>query len=177
MDLGILERISRSAKAVIGEVEKMIQPQGPQRLSDLITADRICFLGSRNRDGALQELVRAASSSGACPDVEGFLAAVMDREKIVSTGIGLGVAIPHAKIGSQPDFFLCIGISAEGIDWKAIDGEPCRLIFLIGGPDNRPNDYLQVLSNLTTFLREEEVRKNLLKSTSPLDILSSFKGF
>ena len=155
----------------------MIQPQGALRLSDLITAERICFLRTLDRDEALKELVQAAVDSGACPDAESFLSAVMGREKIVSTGIGLGVAIPHAKISSQPDFFLCVGIAPEGIDWKAIDGEPCRLIFLIGGPDNRPNDYLQVLSNLTSFLREEEVRKNLLKSTSPIDILSSFKGF
>jgi PTS system nitrogen regulatory IIA component len=155
----------------------MMQPRATGKLAELVVPDGIRFLKTRDRDEALRELVAAAADADKLHDPEAFLKAVREREKLVSTGIGLGVAIPHAKLSDQPDFFICVGVAPEGIDWGALDGEPCRLVFLIGGPDNRPNDYLQILSSLTVMLREEEIRKNMLKSSSPLDILSSFKGF
>ena len=70
------------------------------------------------------------------------------REKIVSTGIGMGVAIPHAKLPSFDRFFLAVGLQKvkDGIDWDALDGAPVRLIFMIGGPANQQTDYLKILS-------------------------------
>lgn len=155
----------------------MMQPRATGKLAELVVPEGIRFLKSRDRDAALEELVATAVKAHKLQDADAFLKAVRDREKLVSTGIGLGVAIPHAKLSDQPEFFICVGVAPEGIDWGALDGEPCRLIFLIGGPDNRPNDYLQILSSLTGMLREEEIRKNMLKSSSAMDILSSFKGF
>jgi len=72
---------------------------------------------------------------------------MLEREKIVSTGIGMGVAIPHAKLTSVEDFFIAIGILSKGVQWNALDGGPVRLIFMIGGPDDKQTAYLQILSS------------------------------
>lgn len=124
----------------------------------------------------IHELVMEAAKSGILEKPDDFEQAVLEREKIVSTGIGLGVAIPHAKRADQEDFFICCALAPEGIDWKALDGEPCYLIFLIGGPDQKPNEYLQILSQLTALLREDETRKQLLKSRTAEDILAILQG-
>ncbi len=61
----------------------------------------------------------------------------MEREKIVSTGIGMGVAIPTPKLNSVEDFFIAIAVLTHGVEWNALDGGPVRLIFMIGGPDDK----------------------------------------
>lgn len=101
----------------------------------------------------------------------------MEREEIVSTGIGMGVAIPHAKLHDYDDFFICIGILSKGVDWHAMDGALVRLIFMIGGPDDKQTEYLQILSRLTVALKDEERRKKMLTLNSPDAIIELFEAF
>ena len=101
----------------------------------------------------------------------------MEREKIVSTGIGMGTAIPHAKITTSEDFFIAIGILAEGIEWNSLDGIPVRIIFMIGGPDNKQTQYLQVLSSLTHIIKNESLRKKMLTLKSTEEIIKVIKEF
>ena len=109
-------------------------------------------------------------------DKQLFYQAILERERIVSTGIGMGVAIPHAKLSGYPHFFIAIGIHYKGIAWDSIDGLPVRLIFLIGGPDDKQTEYLQLLSHLTLAIKDEEVRKKMLQLSRPEDIIALFKG-
>ncbi len=83
----------------------------------------------------------------------------------------MGVAIPHAKLASYHDFFIAIGILEKGLEWKALDGAPVRMIFLIGGPDDKQNEYLKILSLLTTILRDETLRKEMLAATAADEII------
>jgi PTS system nitrogen regulatory IIA component len=110
-------------------------------------------------------------------DTDVFYHAIIDRERIVSTGIGMGVAIPHAKLPSFDDFFIAIGILQKGIEWEALDGALVRLIFMIGGPDDKQTEYLQILSRLTFALKDEQRRKKLLTLHSPEDIVELLKAF
>ena len=128
-----------------------------------------------NQAEALETLIDLADRAGKIPNKESFLKAVFDREKLVSTGIGMGVALPHAKQPQFQDFFIAIGILKQGIDWKALDGAPVRIIFLIGGPGNKQTEYLKLLSNLTTAIKNEEKRKKLLQTNSPEAIIKLFK--
>lgn len=134
-------------------------------------------LESSNREEVIHQLVEVAARVGLLEDPNLFEQAVLEREKIISTGIGLGIALPHAKLHGQKDFFICCALLPEGADWKAMDGEPCHLVFLIGGPDDQPSAYLQLLSQLTSLLREDDRRKQLLKSQTTDDILAILKGF
>ncbi|NGX38729.1 MAG: PTS system fructose-specific EIIABC component [Chlamydiae bacterium] len=135
----------------------------------------ITFFEVDNQKEALQNLVDLLDTSGKLQDKEAFFQAILKREEIVSTGIGIGVAIPHAKLKGYEDFFIAIGIQkAEGIDWQALDGLPVRIVFMIGGPDNFQTEYLNILSMITTAIKDEERRKNLVKANTPSEVIAIF---
>lgn len=137
----------------------------------------VLFLHTTSRDEALKQLVDALHAAEKLEDREAFYQAILEREKIVSTGIGIGVAIPHAKIPEGDDFFIAIGIQAkEGIAWNALDGSLVRLIFMIGGPAQQPAEYLSLLSRLTLAIKDEDRRKKLLKVRSVKDVIALFEG-
>lgn len=136
----------------------------------------IKLLESNTRDEALQELVDMLDCEGMLKDKEPFYQAILERERIVSTGIGMGVAVPHAKLPIYKTFFIAIGIHPKGIPWEALDGVPVRLVFMIGGPDDKQTEYLQLLSRLTLALKDEERRKKILQLNNPEDIIVLFQG-
>ncbi len=106
-------------------------------------------------------------------DRDAFHHAIKHREDLVSTGIGLGVAIPHAKLQNIDDFSICVGIQkSKGLEWDAIDGSPVRIIFMIAGPSNKQTEYLQILSKLTVAIKDEPLRRSLLSAQSPEEALS-----
>ena len=145
-------------------------------LPEFIRDGVICFLQAKSRDEALHKLVEALEDAGKLVNKEDFFSAITKREKIVSTGIGMGVAIPHAKLDTYDHFFVAVGIqrSDEGIEWDALDGAPVKLIFLIGGPANQQTEYLKILSGLTAAIKMEGLRKNLLDADSQEDIIQLF---
>lgn len=136
--------------------------------------DQVFFLTADNRNEAIQALVNHLHKEGIVPDPEAFYQAILDREKLVSTGIGMGVALPHAKMDTYPSFFIAIGILSKGVNWNSIDHAPVRLIFLIGGPSDKQTEYLQILSHLTQVIKNEEVRKKLLTINSKDTIINLF---
>ena len=133
---------------------KMMTPFGKYLNPRLIS-----FIDIDTRDKAIRTLVNEAYKAGKVKSPDDFFKAVINRENIVTTGIGMGVAIPHAKLEGFQDFFIAIGILDKGIDWKALDGAPVRLIFLIGGPDDKQTEYLRILSSLTLTLKDEAKEK------------------
>ena len=145
-------------------------------ISDYLDEDLILFFQARDRNEALYSLTSALEQKGKLQNKEDFYSAILEREKVVSTGIGLNVAIPHAKLEGYQDFFIAIGMQQEGsgIEWNALDGQPVRLIFMIGGPDNRQTDYLNILSLLTKAIKDGTRRKNLLQAKMPAEIIKLF---
>lgn len=146
-------------------------------ISSYLDARLVLFLEASSRDESLDQLICALKDAGRIKDVKQFTRAIADREKIVSTGVGLGVAIPHAKLKEYSDFFIAVGIvKNQGLDWNALDGCDVRLIFLIGGPDNKQTEYLKILSHLTMAIKNEERRKKMLKAASPEEVVALFAG-
>ena len=86
----------------------------------------VFFLDVKTKQEALEKLVSNTIETSKLADGQRFHQAILDREQIVSTGIGMGVAIPHAKLPSYNNFFIAIGILQNGIDWNALDGAPVR---------------------------------------------------
>lgn len=136
----------------------------------------ILFLEASNQKAALKQLIEPLYELKKIEDPVFFLEKVEAREKIVSTGVGFGVAIPHAKVSGTDEFFIALGILKKPLDWKAIDGHPVRLLFLIGGPDDKQNEYLQILSQITSLIKDENFRKNLLTLNSPTDIVNFLRS-
>lgn len=144
-------------------------------LSHYMDPELIAFLSTENREETLRELILLARKAHKLDDAKAFYEAIIEREKIVSTGIGMGVAIPHAKLLSYDQFFIAIGILRDPIDWHALDGAPVRLVFMIGGPDDKQTEYLQLLSSLTQAIRDEHRRKQILDSQDREAVIELFK--
>lgn len=151
------------------------------RISDYLDADLIEFLDASSRDEAIEQMVDLLAKAGKLTGLAGkeaFRQAIFQREGIVSTGIGMGVAVPHAKLKEFSDFFIAVGIQQKkGLDWNALDETPVRIIFMIGGPDNRQTEYLQILSLLTSALRDVDLRKELLKAQAATEVLDLFAKY
>ncbi len=147
------------------------------KISKFLHPKHVVFLELATRDEALQTMTSALFQTGNLEDPDAFYKAVLDREKIVSTGIGMGVAIPHAKLHEYEEFFVAIGIAQKGIDWNALDGAPVRLVFLIGGPDDKQTEYLQILSKLTQAIKDEATRKKMFTLNSANAIIDLFRPF
>lgn len=143
-------------------------------VSKYMSPQTIAFLDVSSRDEVLTAMVDMLDVAGQLKDRDHFLAAITEREKIVSTGIGMGVAIPHAKLSSYDDFFIAIAILQKGVEWQALDKAPVRLIFMIGGPDDKQTEYLQILSSLTYAIKDEERRKKILTLNSKEAIIRLF---
>lgn len=146
------------------------------KIAKYLDSRLVVFLNVGNRDEVLDALVDALDKAEKLKNREAFRQAIFDREQVVSTGIGMGVAIPHAKMSDYDDFFIAIGTLQTGVDWHALDGAPVRLVFMIGGPDDKQTEYLQILSFLTTGLKDEERRKKMLTLNSPTAMIDLLKS-
>lgn len=128
-------------------------------------------IASRDKFEAIEELARVFEESPLCSDIESLVNALREREGIMSTGIGAGIAIPHAKISSVSEMAFAIGISAEGIDFDSMDGHPVNLIILVIAGEKQHKDYLRLLSNIMAILKKEPIKEKIIKATSSEEIL------
>lgn len=148
---------------------------GMTEVASYMDPDLVFFLDSPTREAAIQALIDGLDAKGKLRNKELFTQAIFARESLVSTAIGMGIAIPHAKLTGYEEFFIAIGILSKGVDWKALDHLPVRLIFLIGGPEHKQTEYLKLLSGLTLLIKNDEIRKKMLALNSPMDIIELFK--
>lgn len=145
------------------------------KLTTYLKPELVYFIDCGSRDEAIKLISDELAKQGKIQDTTEYYNAILEREKIVSTGIGMGVAIPHAKLTSVEDFFIAIAVLTQGVQWNALDGGTVRLIFMIGGPDDKQTAYLQILSSLTMAIKDEERRKKILTLNSPEAIIQLFQ--
>ncbi len=129
-------------------------------LSRLLTKDRILWLESHTKEEALRAMVENIAQTAGLSSIEDIYKAILDREKLLSTGFGLGLAIPHAKLQSIKDFAVGLGIHRRGLEYESLDDKPVHILVMIVGPNSHQEEYLQVLSRVTSFLKDN--RENLL---------------
>ncbi len=143
-------------------------------ISDFINSENIFFLTGKNKHAILTELVEKAKDLNAV-DMLAFKKAIKEREALLSTGIGLGVAIPHAKSPHLKKFFVLTGIIETPVDWESIDQKPVSLVFLIGAPENAQQQYLKLLSKIMVVVKNPEKREKLLEAKNISDVSVIFK--
>ncbi|MDB4950001.1 MAG: putative IIA-like nitrogen-regulatory protein PtsN [Gemmatimonadetes bacterium] len=137
-------------------------------LHEILTPDRIRTpLRGTTKDAILRELVETLRESGAVKDPEAVLKAVLEREAVLTTGLGSGVGIPHGKSDSVSSLSLAAGISAAPVDFDALDGQPCRLFFLLVGPESAAGDHVKALSRISRLVRRDDVRERLAGVATP----------
>jgi len=146
------------------------------KISKYLDEKMIALLEDGAKEEILHTLVGKAVATGKVKNGQELYKALIEREKIVSTGIGMGVAIPHAKLKTFSEFFISIAILQKGSDWNALDSAPARIIFMVGGPDDRQTEYLQILSTITSLIKDENLRRELLAADSPKEVLKLLEG-
>ncbi|HEY4647650.1 MAG TPA: PTS sugar transporter subunit IIA [Gemmatimonadales bacterium] len=133
-------------------------------LTELLTPDRVVVpLAARDKAGVIAELTRhlVARSGGEYADV---LEAVEERENVLSTGIGFGVAIPHARSSAVRELSVVCGLSPVPVPYDSIDGDPVRLFFLIVGPEAAAGEHVKVLSRIARLVRRDNLRQQLCEA-------------
>ena len=144
------------------------------RILDYLTESSILFLKETHKDQILTTMARKAAESGCVSSEGAFTKAILERETIMSTGIGLQVAIPHAKMDGLKEFFVLAAVLEKDVPWDSLDKKPVRLVFMIGGPSDRQSDYLMILSKITLVIKNPERRKALMAAKTPQAVLDAF---
>lgn len=142
------------------------------RISEVLRPEGMVLdLKAREKVAVIRELVAALSHPGVVENEEQFLADILKRENLESTGIGLGVAIPHARTKAVKELILTFGRSTPGVDFNSLDGKPSHLIFLIAAPEDQKSQYIMALARLSKTLRKEDTRARLSKASSSEEVI------
>lgn len=148
---------------------------GPYRLTDLVREDRVKpSLAATTRDGAIAELIDLLVASGDLPsrDRDAAIAAVITRESTMTTGVGYGVALPHAAVGAVGEVVAAVGLTPSGLDFNAVDRLPVTLIILLLVPENRFQTHVRTLAGIARILNDSRLRESLKRSASAAEVCS-----
>ncbi|MBS3741268.1 MAG: PTS sugar transporter subunit IIA [Candidatus Cloacimonetes bacterium] len=141
-----------------------------------LSPNHIIDVEANTKREALEEMIDVICTSPKISDKEKFSKKIFAREKLMSTGIGHGIAIPHIRDDSVSDFVIALGRKKEGLKYEAIDMEPVRLIFMIGGNKSQKQEYTSLLSQLTLRLKKKKFKNKLLTAHSPEEIYKEIKS-
>ena len=142
------------------------------RLTDLLPEEHIIIdLNVNERDAAIKELLTVLNKDQVISDFDQAYQAILEREKIMTTGVGNGIAIPHCKHGSCPNFAVALGVHRKGINFDSIDKKPAKIIFLLIGPENNPSLHIKLLSRISRLMSNEDLRAQLLDCKTPQEAL------
>ena len=147
------------------------------KLCDALAGDRIRLsLTSACRDGAIRELIEMIGRSVRLPDPGALLGLILEQEAIKTSGVDQHVAIPHARADDVEGVVAALGISAEGIDFRSLDGQPVHLIFLILSSETSMPAYMSVLSRTARIFDREDIRRQVLEAASPGEIMEIIRA-
>lgn len=144
------------------------------KITDCLAIDRIVDLDCGKKDQALEQLIRVTCTSPAVLDCQDFRSAIIKREQILSTGLGLGLAVPHAKIESVTSMVISLARHRQGLDFDSLDGNPVNVIVMIGANKDDQQGYLNILAEVSSFFKEADFRERFMKAEGPEDIYRLF---
>ncbi|PCF44304.1 PTS fructose transporter subunit IIABC [Staphylococcus delphini] len=143
------------------------------RITELLTKETIAMdLSATTKDGAIDELAQQLNQAGKLNHLDDYIAAIHKREQQSSTGIGEGIAIPHAKVAAVKTPAIAFGKSKAGVDYDSLDMQPAHLFFMIAAPATGAQTHLDALAKLSSVLMDESVRQALLEADSPEEVLA-----
>lgn len=137
------------------------------KLSDFLGEEAIVTeLKGVEKQAVLIEMAEALASAGMIKSVEEAVRVLLEREKLGSTGIGDGIAIPHGKLKNIEDIVIAFGRSSAGIDFDSMDGAPVHLVFLLLAPENSASSHLKALALISRLLKDLSFREKLQQAGS-----------
>ena len=146
-------------------------------LLDILSPEStIVDLKGESKEDIIAELVNSLPVGDAITDREQVLQAVLDREKIMSTGIGDGIAIPHGKSAAVTELVAAMGTQRRGVDFDALDGEPAFVFFLLVSPANVSGPHIKALARISRLLKNDEFKKKLIEADSAEEIIATIEA-
>lgn len=143
---------------------------------DMFSKERVSFdLKAENKIQAIDELIDILFKDGKVRDKEEFKKAVLKREEEFSTGIGMGIAIPHGKNKAVVEPSIAFGKSIKGIDYESMDDKPAHLFFLIAVPEESSDVHLKALSEISRKLMHSEIREMLMNAANFEEFIKTFE--
>ncbi len=147
------------------------------KISNFLKPEAVIMeMAATEKLAAIRELVEFMVGKNIARNQEQLFEALAKRENLESTGIGDGIAIPHARTDSVDDLVLVFARSSAGIDFSSIDGKPSHIIFLIASPENKKSEYIIALAKLSRLLRKLQVREQLKNASDPQEVLNIIKN-
>jgi len=145
------------------------------KVSDILTEKIIAVnLEVKDKNDCISKMITLANNSGNILDIEAVSKCVFEREKLVSTGVGKGFAIPHGKSDEIKEIVAAFALLKEPIDFDSIDGEPVRYVFLLVGKDSMLNLHIKLLSRISRLMNKDEFREKLLTAETSQQVLKLF---
>lgn len=135
----------------------------------------ISDLRGTTKDDVINELINLFNGDPRVNDIEKVRSSVLEREKIMSTGVGKGFAIPHGKTNAVNEILAAFGKTDNPIDYQSLDSQPVQLVFLLVGKDNLVSTHIKLLSRISRMMNKDDFRKRLVDAPSNDAILQLFK--
>jgi fructose PTS system EIIBC or EIIC component len=132
-------------------------------------------LQGTSKNDIINAIIDVAASQDRVLDKEKVREAIFEREKIMSTGVGAGFAIPHAKSDAVSDIVAAFAVTSQPIDYQSLDDQPVRIVFLLVGRENMVGPHIKLLSRISRLMNNEDFRKRLLDAETPKDVLEIFR--
>ena len=146
------------------------------KISDILEEQLVITnLSGNSKEQIINAMIEVVSHSPKVLDKEKVRAAIFEREKIMSTGVGNGFAIPHGKTDAVADIVAAFGVTANPIDYQSLDEKPVRLVFLLIGKDNLVGPHIKLLSRISRLMNKEDFRNKLLETKTPHGIIETFR--
>ncbi len=146
------------------------------KISDILDEKLVITnLQGNEKEEIIDGLVNLVAQSPKVLDKDKVRAAIFEREKIMSTGVGNGFAIPHGKTDAVSDIVAAFGVTAQPIPYQSLDEKPVRLVFLLVGKENLVGPHIKLLSRISRLMNKEEFRNKLLDAKTPQEIIFIFK--
>ena len=132
-------------------------------------------LAAGTKEEVLEKLIAILGKSPKVLDSEAVRQAVFERENMATTGVGDGIAIPHAKTDAATDILGALAVLKSPVDFRALDDQPVHIVFLLIGMESRVGTYLKLLSRVRRLMNSASFRKRLLQAEVPADIIEAFR--
>jgi len=135
----------------------------------------IVGLSADSKEGIIRELVESLEEGESISNRDKVLQAVLERENIMSTGIGDGIAIPHGKSDAVVKLTAALGTHKRGVDFEALDGEPAFVFFLLVSPANISGPHIKALARISRLLKNDDFKKSLIEATTADEIVAAIE--
>lgn len=146
------------------------------KITDVLTENLVrTNLAGETKEEIINAMIDLAGQSPKVLDKEKVRQAIFEREKIMSTGVGNGFAIPHGKTDAIKDIVAAFATTAHPIDYQSLDDKPVRLVFLLVGKDNMVGPHIKLLSRISRLMGKEEFRNRLIELQTPAEIIEAFR--